>query len=258
MKYCRLFLAGLILFSSCRSSKTAIDTVVVVKKMSAKKVSKKHIANAIDKQTIDAKLKVHFKDNQNKQKLIIRLRIKKDKLIWINGTVMGLLVFRAKITPKRVFFYNKINKTYFKGDFMVLKKVLGIDVDFLKLQNLLVGETIYNLQVQKYKSELSNNAYLLMPAKQKTLFDLFFWINPKHFKVDRQEIFNKEKNQHLQISYRNYGLVSGVIFPKNIEIKARENKKTTTISLEYRSVFFDRILKTPYRVPRGYKRIVFK
>ena len=258
MKYCRLFLVGLILFSSCKSSKTAFGSVAIAKKMPAKKVSNKHLATLLDKRTIEAKLKVIYKDNKKKQKLTIKLRIEKDKVIWGNATVMGFLVIRAKITPENVNFYEKINKTYFKGDFKALQIILGTEVNFSQLQNLLLGQTIYDLKEQKYTSQISDNAHLLSPIEQKTLFDIFFWINPSHFKLDRQEVFNKKKNQRFQVFYKSYMVVDGETFPKKIEIRSNKGEKFTNISIEYRSVIFNKKLKIPFRVPRGYKRIVFK
>ena len=222
MKYCRLLLVGLLLFASCKSSKNTLGSVVVTKKMSAKKVSKKHLATLLDKQTIEAKLKVLYKDNNRKQKLTIKLRIEKDKVIWINATVMGLLVSRAKITPENVNYYEKINKTYFKGDFKALEHFLGTEVNFNQLQNLLLGQTIYDLKEQKYTSEISDNAHLLSPVEQKALFDIFFWINPSHYKLNRQEIFNKKINQRFQVLYKSYTLVDGEKFPKKIEIRSNK------------------------------------
>ncbi|MBL4569249.1 MAG: DUF4292 domain-containing protein [Flavobacteriaceae bacterium] len=258
MKYCSLFLVGLLLFASCKSSKSALGSVVVTKKMSAKKVSNKHLATLLDKQTIEAKLKVIYRDNRKKQKLTIKLRIEKDKVIWVNATVMGLLVSRAKITPDNVNFYEKINKTYFKGDFKTLEQFLGAEINFNQLQNLLLGQTIYDLKEQKYTSEISENSHLLSPIEQKTLFDIFFWINPSHFKLDRQEVLNKKENQRFQVFYKSYMLVDGETFPKKIEIRSKKGEKFTNISIEYRNVIFNKKLKIPFRVPRGYKRIALQ
>jgi hypothetical protein len=258
MKFFRVILVVLVVFSSCKSSKTAFGTSVVAKKMSAKKVSKNHIAVLLDKETVEAKLKVTYKDNKQKKKLSVKLRIEKDRIIWLNATYAGILVARAKITPTKMSYYDKVHKTYFEGDFTVMRKFLGTEVNFFQLQNLLLGQTIFDLKQQEYQSVVNENAYLLLPKKQQKLFNIFFWINPTHFKLDKQELISRKKNQLLQVRYKNYALIDGERFPKRIEIRAKENRKITHIVIEYRSVIFDKKFSTPYRVPRGYKRIVLK
>ena len=212
----------------------------------------------LDKQTVEAKLKVTYTTRKHKKRLSVKLRIEKDTIIWLNATYAGLLVARAKITPTKMSYYEKLSRTYFEGDFSVMRKFLGTEVNFSQLQNLLLGQAIFDLKQQKYKSIINENAYLLLPKKQDELFNIFFWINPTHFKLDKQELISRKKNQLLQVRYKNYALIDGERFPKRIEIRAKENSKSTHVIIEYRNIIFNKKLNTPYRVPRGYKRIVLK
>ena len=259
MKLHRIALLLLILITSCKSSKNVINVSsdVVAKKMSARKVSKKHIAASFDKQTVEAKLKVAYQDNKQKQKLSVKLRIDKDKVIWLNATYAGFLVARAKITPTEVSYYEKMNKTFFKGNFAFLKNVLGAEVNFSQLQNMLLGQTIFDLKAQKYSAVVNDNAHLLLPVKQKALFDILFWINPAHFKLDKQELKTLHKNQTLQVGYKKYMAIDGEVFPKNIEIRAKGGGQYTNIDIEYRTVVFNKVFTTPFKVPNGYKQVLF-
>ena len=173
MKLFKVMLILLLVCTSCKTKNVVIGTSIVAKKMSARKVSKKHIATSFDKQTIEAKLKVVYQDSKQKQKVSVKLRIEKDKVIWMNATFLGLIVARAKITPTSISYYNKINRTYFIGDFELLKNILGTEVDFFQLQNLLLGQAILDLKDQKYTSVVDNNAHLLTPVAQKRTFRYF-------------------------------------------------------------------------------------
>ena len=42
---------------------------------------------------------------------------------------------------------------------------------------------------------------------------------------------------------------------KNLEIKAQEINKTTTIQVEYRKVTFNEKVRFPFRIPNGYREI---
>jgi hypothetical protein len=257
MKTFRAVLILMLVITSCKSSKTAIGSSVGTKSISARKVSKMHLQNWFDKNTVEAKLKVAYQDNKNKQKLSVKLRIDKDKIIWLNATYYGVIVARVKITPSSVSYYEKLNRTYFMGSFELLKNMLGTDVNFTQLQNLLLGQAIFDLNAQKYKSVVDNEAHLLLPVEQKALFDILFWINPIHFKLDRQELNNSIKNQTLKVAYKRYTTIEGETFPKNIEIRAKGNNRFTNIDIEYRSVIFNKTFSTPFKVPKGYKQVVF-
>jgi hypothetical protein len=257
MKFFRLILIAMLVFTSCKTKNVVVGSAsIATKKMSARKVSKKHLATSFDKKTIDARLKVVYQDATNKQKLSVKLRIDKDKVIWVNATYLGVLVARAKITPSSVRYYEKINKTYFKGDFNVLENMLGAAVNFKQLQNMLLGEAIFDLKAQKYTSVVNNEAHLLFPVKQNTLFDVLFLINPVHYKLDMQVLKNKNKNQELKVGYKSYTNIDGEVFPKRIEIGAKEKGKFTNIDIDYKSVVFNKRISTPFKVPRGYKQVV--
>jgi len=245
-------------FTSCKTNKGIVGSgSIAIKKMSARKVSKKHLATSFDKKTIDARLKVAYKSNKGKYNLNVKLRVDKDKVIWINVVYKSvILVARAKITPTSVSYYEKMNKTYFKGGFDVLEEMLGAEVNFKQLQNMLVGEAIFDLKAQKYTSMIDKDAHLLAPSKQKALFDILFWINPIHFKLDMQAIKNKQKNQELKVGYKRYSNINGIVFPKRIEIRAKENGRFTNIDIDYKSVVFNKKISIPFKVPRGYKQIV--
>ncbi len=259
MKLFKVVLVLLLVFTSCKSSKNIVGNSSIIKNISARKVSKKHIASSFDKNTIEARLRVAYKDAKSKQKLNVKLRIDKDKVIWmsVTATALNITVARVKITPISLSYYEKINKTYFKGNFELLKNILGADVNFSQLQNMLIGETIFDLKAQKYKSVVDKEAHLLLPVQQKALFDILFWVNPNHFKLDQQELRNAEREQSLKIAYKKYTKIDEVIFPKRIEISAKGKGKFTSIHIDYKTVVFNKRFSTPFRVPNGYKQVVF-
>ena len=257
IKYFGCILLMLLALSSCKSKKLAIDsTASAVKKMSSRRVFKKHRAAAFNKQTVDAKLKVIYKTSKDDYKLSLKLRIDTDKVIWINAVYKGMvLVARAKITPTSVSYYEKINKTYFEGDFEMLENLLGVAVNFKQLQSMLLGQSIFDLKAQNYSAEVRDNAHLLTSIEQERLFDVLFWFNPVHYKLDRQEIKNKQEHQNFSAAYKGYRELEGVVFPKIIEIRAQGKEEVTEINLQYKSVIFNKKISTPFKIPKEYKQV---
>jgi hypothetical protein len=256
MKFLKYILLLMIVLTSCKTKKNMIDANAIAKEISAKKVAKKHIAANFDKKTIDSKLKVNFNNGKIDQSLTVNLQIDKDKVIYLKGTKF-ITVFKAKITPTTVSYYSPFAKNYFEGDFSMIKKLLGVEINFEQLQNLFLGQSLLNVKEVDQTVEIVNNKYILSPEKQAELFDIFFIINPSHFKLDEQSIVNVAKDLRLDVKYPSYSLIDKVIFPSEINIKAKKSDSFTDIDIIYKSVEFNTNLKMNFDIPNGYKRLEF-
>ena len=160
------------------------------------------------------------------------------------------------ITPSSVSYYEKIEKTYFKGDFTLLSDFLGTEVDFQMIQNLLLGQAIESLKERKFHSEISEESYKLEPNHQQLLYNILFWVNPKNFKMAKQEISQPSEQKKLTINYPDYQVISDIDFPKKINITAVNKKDTVFMDLEYRTVEFDRKTRFPFSIPKGFEQII--
>ncbi|AMC11349.1 hypothetical protein Lupro_08795 [Lutibacter profundi] len=258
MKYnLKIAILILLVITSCKTNKKVISTSSVAK-ISTKKIISKHYSNDFNQKTINARLTVRYRDKNTAIAIGVKLRLEKDKTIWMSATKLGIPIAKIKITPNRVVYYEKIKRTYFNGDFSLLSKWLGTELNFKKVQNILLGQAVLNLKKGKYNSKISGNLYQLSPRKKKELFGILFFINPTNFKLNKQEIHSPKKKQLLSVSYSNYKEINEEQFPKNIKILATDNKNLTTIKMEYRWVEFNKKLTFPFSVPRGYKEIKLK
>lgn len=245
-----------IAFTSCKSNKNIVNANAVAKKMSAKKVTKKHVANNFSKETIDAKLRVKFKNNKEDQSFSVRMKIQKDEVIWLKGSKI-ISIFKAKITPTSVSYYSPYAKNYFEGDYSLIKDFLGTDITFEELQNIFLGQAKIENKGRDYEVEIVDNEYKLSPEEQPQLFDKFFFINPTHFKLNKHSLVNDVKSQRLDIEYPKYMEKDGEIFPENIILNVQENNKFTNLNITVKSVVFGRELSMPFKIPSGYKKLEF-
>ena len=256
MKFFKYLLFTTIVLTACKSSKKMIDDAAIAKELSARKVAKKHMAVNFDKKTVDAKMKVVFDNEKTKQSLTVSMKMIKDEVIWLRGTKF-ITVFKAEITPTSVRYYSSFFKNSFEGDFSMIKELLGVEINFEQLQNLFLGQSLQNVKDDKQTVAIENNTYILAPEVQEKLFDIFYTINPAHFKLDNQYLVNAEKNLRLDIAYPSYNLINDEIFPSAVNIKAKDSKRTTTINMEYREVVFDEPVEISFKIPSGYKKLEF-
>ncbi|TXD62484.1 DUF4292 domain-containing protein [Polaribacter sp. IC066] len=256
MRFLKYILLFTMILTSCKSTKNMMNVKAIAKDMSAKKVARKHIAANFDRKTIDAKLKVNFDNEKTNQSLSVSMKIKKDEVIWLKGTKF-LTIFKAEITPTSVRYYSSVFKNYFEGDFSMLEQLLGVKINFEQLQNLFLGQSLINVKEEEQEVKIGNNTYVLSPEKQTELFDIFFTINPAHFKLNQQAIINADNNLRLEIDYPSYNLIDTEIFPSQVQIKAKNSKRVTTIDLIYKTVVFDTAVEMSFNIPSGYKELKF-
>ncbi|RXP64455.1 DUF4292 domain-containing protein [Lutibacter sp. HS1-25] len=258
MRYKLLILIVVFLaITGCKSKKNATDTNAI-EVVSAKKLINDHYAHAFDKKTLSANINAKYADTKASVSINIKLRLEKDKTIWMSATKMGFPIAKILITPKSVQYYEKLERTYFDGDFSLLSKWLGTELDFKKVQDLLVGQAVLNLKDEKYDVKISNNSYELRPRHANDLFAILFFMNRENYKLDKQEIRNPKKAQMLDISYPSYTEIEGEQFPKNIDIEVIDIDKKTLVNIEYKSVEFNNKLTFPFEIPSGYKKISLK
>lgn len=246
-------LGAMFLFFSCKSKKALVDGEVN-STFTAKKIIDNHYKNELKFKTLSGRLKIDYSDGYSNQGFNVSLRMKKDKAIWISAP---LGVLKAYITPDHVQFYNKLEREYFEGDFSYLSDLLGTELDFKKVQNLLIGNAVLDLREQKYAASILEDTYGLKPKAQNDLFKILFFLEPKNFKIASQEISQPWNKRFLSMQY-SYQKVNNEILPNKVAIKAITGDEQNTIDLDYKNVELNRDLNFPFRIPKGYKEIVLK
>lgn len=255
MKYFTLLLIIPFVLFSCGSSKTITNRADIVE-LSPKKVLKNHAKSNFNKNTLSADLKMSFDKSGRSQSMNVKLKIDKDKMIWLSGSVFGFTVAKAIITPERVSYYVKINKTYFDGDFSQINNLLGADLDFTMLQNLLLGDAIFDMNAKDYDSKVDQLSHLLTPKQENAIADILLWIHPINYKIEKQEIRTFEDNKFLSVQYQDYEEIKGTAIPGKVLILVKDHKNNASIRMDYRSVRLDEEISTPYKIPSGYKRVI--
>lgn len=248
--YCALALFAF----SCKSTKVISDGSVD-SRLSAKSVIKSHYQNKMDFRTISGKVKIDYSDGEDEQSVSVSLRMEKDKGIWMSAP---LGIVKAYITPDRVSFYNKLDNEYFDGDFSYLSKLLGTEVDYSIIQNMLLGQALFDLRNEKYDLSVSDETYRLTPKTAGVLYKTLFQIEPKNFKMAVQQLSQPLKKRLLEIKYENYQLVGKEAIPNEVSIVAIEEDNENRISLEYRNIELNRQVNFPYKIPKGFKEIVLE
>ncbi|MEL1241480.1 DUF4292 domain-containing protein [Flavobacterium flavipallidum] len=254
-----LVLLVVIFMVSCKPKAIVTSATVTepVDYMKASKIIDNHYSNKNDFSTLYIKANARYADDKQAQNVAAEIRIKKDQQILVSLRFLGITMAKASITPTSVSYYEKVKGTYFEGDFSALSQWLGTDLDYSKIQNMLVGEALDDLNKGKYTEILMDNLYRLDDAKNGNTKKSFYF-NSNDFSVNKQEVTQEAENRNIQISYPERVAHKEANLPATIEIKTSQPKGKSEINLNYNSVSFNEELSFPYSVPDGYKRILIK
>lgn len=220
-------------------------------------VVENHYLNEVSFNTLQGKLNVRYTTEERDQRVTVNFRMKKNDTIWMSGQLLGIPLAKVMITPNSVQFYEKITKTYFDGDFRLLSDLLGTPLDYEKVQNLLLGQTIYDLRAERYKLSESVRGYQLEPSAETFLKRLFL-LDAGNYKALAQQIGEAHSNRSVTITYPEYHQVGTQLFPGQIQIVANEGAQNTRIDMEFRGLDFNVPVSFPFSIPSGYEEIAIE
>jgi hypothetical protein len=240
------------LLIGCKS-KQAVASAAAKDTAEISKIINGHYANETNFKTLNIKANAKYEDPSQSHSLNADIRIKKNEIIWINIKILGFPIAKALITPAKVSYYEKINNTYFEGDFSMLSNWLGTDLDFQKVQNLLLGKSIDDLSKGNWISGINDKLFKLSQV-QTTDISKEFYFEAANFLLKKETITQASQNRALEIQYPSYKEVERIFLPNEIYIKATQKDKIS-IAIEYKNTTFNENLNYSYAIPSDYKAI---
>ena len=247
-------LASIFVLFSCTAKKTLVAEIVANKELTSEKIIEKHYDDKMSFSTLYIKSSASYKDDNKSQNVTAEIKVKKDEKILISIRFLGITMAKALITPNKVQYYEKINGSYFEGNYTTLSQWLGTELDFQKVQNMLIGESFDDLKIGKYDTVLEDKLYKLS-ASSNTGISKTFYLGSETFLVKKQEISQTAQGRMLQVSYPERKEASEAFLPLRIAIEAIQNSGKTNININYNSVSFNEDLSFPYSVPESYERV---
>jgi hypothetical protein len=236
----------------CKSKLTVV-TAAANESTEVKKIVNGHYHNQHDFSTLNIRANAKYEDEKQSHAVNADIRIKKDEIIWINIKFIGIPMAKAMITPTKVSYYEKINNTFFEGDFTLLSNWLSTDLDFQKVQNLFLGKAIDDLTKDQWISEVVDNMFKLsLPSKSDVNKEFYF--EGANYLLKKETIIQKSKSRNLEITYPTYQEATKMYLPNEINIKAAQ-QDIITIDIAYKNITINEKLNFAFSIPSGYTAI---
>lgn len=195
-----------------------------------------------------------------KQKVHAEIRLLRDQKIHITVRYFGIIMAKAILTPEEVSCYEKLGSTYYQGDYSSISEWMGIPLDFFKIQNIILGNTIEKISEENYSFEQLTDK-IRMTQKESMAINHIFEFNLSDMLLKEQQFVQSVWKREMIVSYddREYIMDSvTVLLPKKIKIVATQDTQAYQICLQHNSIELNKEISYAFKVPDGYKKIDLK
>lgn len=265
-----LFIVGivaLLLLSSCTSQKK-------IYKEPIKEKGEDYLISMMKEneslfETFSAKALIILNNNGKSIELKANIRMKQDSVIWVSISAgIGIEVARIALTKDSVLFINRLEKTYFAGNYNFVDDMINAKVDFDIVQALLTGNDFKWYDYQNLKARASKEQYQLESTQRRKLKKYIkndadktqvvyqsLWLNHETFKIERIKIKEiKNENKKINAEYSKFKYIDGQLIPTQYDIKISADKQME-IDASLIKIKLDEPMTFPFNIPSKYIEI---
>jgi len=270
----RLALSGILLLlflsflvTSCKSTRKIIKEPI--KEEGASFLFSKLKENEFQFEWFSAKFSLDLVIDKKKNSFRGQVRMRKDSAIWVSfSPALGIEMARLLITNDSIKFINRLNKTFFTGDYQLASRFLGTNVDYDVLQSILLGNDLTYYEDGKFRVSYDSKEYHLVTAGRRKLKKYVktredaervyihnIYLNPETFKITKIKIKELTKeSKKLDAFYSDFQLFGGQLFPQHVmfDISADNPVK---VDVFYSKIKLDTPQIFPFKISTKYERI---
>jgi hypothetical protein len=250
-----LFLSISILFfgSACKKKTFPVSSAVAATPAVSVNVLNTEFTN------FSAKGKMQLEKPDEKIGSAVTLRIKRDSVIWISVVpALGIEAARVRITPDTIQILDRLHRTYFAGNFSLLKQRFNISASFPMLQAMLIGNYLPG-EMGTLKEIKGGEMQQIQHQQSNLLINQFLDLETR--KLKRLQIIDEKTGDAIITTYNEFETQAEKVIPTSALIllertsAVNPNSKTAAISVKYNKFSFnDPEMAFPFSVPEDYER----
>ena len=210
----------------------------------------------IDFDYFQGKARMVLRDANKEREVKANIRIRKDSVIWMTFSVIGVQGGKALINKDSITIVSTVDKEYYVFEYGELSKRFNFNIDYNVVQSAMLGNPIVPRSDDDVVQQESS-MYLLKQDEEDV--NVVNYVNAASMKIEKVEMKEGNSMNSLVINYSNFQPVGSKIFPYNGTInlfyKTLSGLLNTTIIFEYnKAEVGDRELRFPFNIPKRYER----
>ncbi len=210
----------------------------------------------IDFEYFQGRARINFRDDKKERDVKANIRIRKDSVIWMDISVVGVSGARALINHDSITIRSNVDKEYYVFEFKELSKRFNFEINYQIVQAALLGNLLYDRRPED--KVLNDGSFTVLEQLIGTAI-IKNYINTASTKLERVDLKETNTSNSLVVNYSNFQNVGPKVFPYNgvisILYKTPAGVINNTITVEYnKAEVGDRELRFPFNIPRKYER----
>jgi hypothetical protein len=210
----------------------------------------------IDFEYLQGKARMVLRDANKERDVKANVRIRKDSVIWMTFSVIGVQGGKALINEDSITIVSNVDKEYYVFDYAELSKRYNFNIDFNVIQSAMLGNLI---SPRKPEDDVVRETSFFLLKQNSGTVNVANYINAASMKIEKVEMKEGNTSNSLVINYSNFQPLSNKLFPYNGTIslfyKTLSGVLNTTVIFEYnKAEVGDKELKFPFNIPKRYVR----
>lgn len=242
-------MATFLTFTSCRSTKGLERPLTPTEKPSASTTGVKGTqavetyvtrvtGNAVSQQCITAKVKVEFQGAGKDLSVNGQLRMKRDDVVQLSLTFLGMEVGRLEFTPQDVLIVDRMNKQYVRAAYSEVSFLKSANLDFYSLQALfwnelfIPGERAVKNHVSRFQLK-ENGTTTLLSLTDTPRLNYTFTTQARDARIERMDASGRNASDKgtFTFSYSDFTSFAGRTFPSGMKMQVTGAGKDMGLAL---------------------------
>jgi hypothetical protein len=271
--------------SSCRTTRRTVSSVAVVKPMNTNRLIRNIENSAFDYSHLSIKrISCQFDNGKTKASFRASIHAERNREITVMLSKLNIPIGRAWLTPDSVKFINYLEKTYFLDNYTYLSSMLGLNIDFQTVQNILSNNILSfskgGGEKPEYQSLIDSGFYVLQSVKELKMnqearkqagergpdkkrgklnanspFNERIYIDPETFKLRKIRIDDPMDQRKLNISFDDYTSVEKQLYPGEISLDFVSPESKLQLRSRFAGFSLENEKEVKFRVPEKFTRI---
>lgn len=223
------------------------------------------------------KFKAEVSFNGEKKSFKGNLFLQKDSSIVVSiNPLMGIELFRVKLSPNKVEIIDRPKKKYSAGNYQILWDKFMIELDYETVQRILLNELytypitrLDDRYIKRYKHDIAGDHYQLKSVKSGRMDRKYrrektealvlheFSILPEIFKVSKSYIKDFGVNSEVTIDYSNFVSIHNQFVPSLLSIKGQRDQKAFSMIVKFENIELNSENSIGFKVSSRYEKINF-
>ncbi len=257
---------------------TRISREKKLKPISDKKLLKKTTKNYLSYKFLTLKFSGKVRWGNTAKSIRGIIKTKRDSVIWISlYHSTGIPVAKIMMTKDSVIFLNRLNDTYYAGNYDFMEEKMNFSLTFNNVQSVLFNELfLYNDTVTKFKElkdfkRYADTACYVLQSVKKKAFRKYskkqrknkrlrrkwregfivqdFKITPETYKIKNLSVRDITNKMSFITDYDNFETFLDKPFPHNMKISIFTPKDTVVTDLKVKKIIENESLEFSFKIP---------